>query len=1405
MSMSTNRWNVIAESQFPWEREALEWLRAKLPDRDPWHAWTNFEFIDDEGKVNEVDALILSPAGLFLVEIKSRPGSVAGDTHTWTWTTDGKTYTYDNPLILTNRKAKRLASVLRRQAAVFKSRTRFFLEPCVFLSATSLTCKLAGPAATGVYLRGQPGGNGDEGIIAMLSNGQPGNSASRIDHLQARALVQAMVQAGVRPSNKHRKVGDYQLGNLISEGENYQDWEGQHGSVETIRRRIRIYPYARAATEQARVALVRQARREFEILEGIEHSGILKVSDYKEAELGPALIFEHDAKSQRLDFVLREQGSRLNVSQRLHLVRSLAETLKFAHQKKLFHRALCPQSILIRDPEAPLPSLQVMNWQTGSRDAGTGSTALRTVGTLHVEDYVEDPGRVYLAPESTWLQDGESASCGPQLDVFSLGAIAYHIFSGQPPAGGAIELLEKLRSGPGLRISDVMDGAGQNLQDLIQFSTLADASARHNSVDDFLKELDAVEDELTAPDPEITVDPSVATANERLEGGFTVIRRLGRGSTSDVLLVQRDGHAEEFVLKVASIPSHNDRLVREGEVLHKIRHPNVVEWHDTLAVQGRTALLMARAGEHTLAQRISEEGGLSLDLTLRFGEELIQVVDALESLGIAHRDIKPENIGIAQSPVSKKLQLILFDFSLSGTSPDNIAAGTHPYLDPFLSLRKPPRWDLYAERFAVAVTLYEMLTGELPRWGDGKTQPAMLDEEVSLEGDRFDPHLRDGLTQFFEKALRRDYKARYDNAEDMLRAWRRAFENTRGAPAEADDFGAIAQAATADTSIAELGYSVEAQNVLEGMGVHAVRDLLAVDRIKFRYLTGVGDRIRKEIRLKAKKLAQLRPDLVLGRATQHGAELPVPGIVSIDELADMLLPRRPVGDERPDEQALAHYLGLEQDEQSPARPEAWPTLGDAARLGRLPRSALSDALLKARERWHKLPPVTKVRGEIETLLDAHAGVMTSRELALALLAARGSASQDDNVRQRWAGAVVRACLEAESSLASPRYLVFEHAPLSLIALGADHADYAKRLATGADAIAQADPPMAPQHALKTLESVERPAAIPVLSPQRLLRLATAASRSAALSSRQEIYPRGLPAIQALRFSLGALAGPRFFREEDIPTRVQGRYPDAETIPRRPQLDALLTEAGSSLAWNQTGPQGPGYYPPVAGMGSSAGPTTWFVRHGTHCEPALEVTAAVAEARQFEERMEYAVKTGGFLALTISPRLASHAEEELLRRYAPQRMSCDVLLLQALRDQAHALNVQWNTVLQADAAAPGSRDWSNLIRLVQRSMPLLKQRLLQAEKPILLVHPGLLARYEAMGLIEELRDSMGSAGGPPALWLLVPMAGEGLPAVNGTPVPVISSSQWARIPQAWIENAHRAGTAPTPAIQNMAAL
>jgi ATP-dependent Lhr-like helicase len=40
-------WQQITPSQYPWEREALDYLKRRLPDHEPYRAWANFEFILD--------------------------------------------------------------------------------------------------------------------------------------------------------------------------------------------------------------------------------------------------------------------------------------------------------------------------------------------------------------------------------------------------------------------------------------------------------------------------------------------------------------------------------------------------------------------------------------------------------------------------------------------------------------------------------------------------------------------------------------------------------------------------------------------------------------------------------------------------------------------------------------------------------------------------------------------------------------------------------------------------------------------------------------------------------------------------------------------------------------------------------------------------------------------------------------------------------------------------------------------------------------------------------------------------------------------------------------------------------------------------------------------------------------
>jgi serine/threonine protein kinase len=1378
--MKTGRWTAVSQSAFEWEREALDFLRQHLPDHEPWRAWSNFEFIDDEGRVNEVDVLVLTPVGLVLIEVKSRPGTLRGDAYSWTWTTEGHQVTTDNPLPLANRKAKRLASVLRRQEAIARGAARAspWIEPLIFLSAVRKRPVLDPGTEKRVVLRGTPGSPDDDGVIGTLiradelgfARGRPPAPAA------ARTWVRAIEQAGIRAPGRGRRVGDYELGQVLSEGENWQDFAARHAAT-GVNRRVRVYPFARAATPEARDRLARTALREFRVLEGVEHVGIQRVLDYREAELGPALVFEHDPNAARLDRYLGQRLAGFDLEQRLALIRQLGEAMAYAHGKRLYHRGLAPQSILVRDPEGDTPRLQITNWQVASRGQGTSSSAPVTTGTLHVEDHLTDPARVYQAPEAVAGRDEGAA----RADVFSLGAIAYHILSGRAPATSQLDLPGRLKEGNGLLLSGAMNGAGRWLEELVRVSTAPIVRDRPRDAREFLDYLAEAEKEALPPEPApvATVDPATAGPGDKLDGGLIVKRRLGRGGSADALLVERDGSDEELVLKVALDDAHADRIRAEADVLRRLHHQNIVRFVAEITVSGRPAILMERAGEKTLAQWIRGGDPLSLDLMRRFGEHLLSAIEHLEQEGIAHRDVKPDNIGIAKVAGTGAYRLVLFDFSLSRAPLETITAGTRPYLDPFLPDRRPPRWDLHAERYAAAATLHEMLATTPPIFGDGLTDPRLTEDEATIAVDRFDPALRDGLVAFFW-SLRRDPAERFGNAEEMLRAWREAFSPLDRAASSGDSIEVIARRLDRTSSIAEVGYGVEARAVLDQMGIHTVYQLLGVPRIQSRYLTGVGDRIRREIRERTKRLAQLRPDLVPGGAIEDDGRR-----ATVDRLAEQLLPRRPAGDERPDDRILACYLGIDDDAPT------WPSAGEVAAAVGTARSAVAGALEAARHRWHKSADLNAVRVEIDALLTATGGVVSVDELAAQLLASRGSVEDDERQRCRLARATIRAAVELEATVSPTRFAAYEAEGCPpLVAAFAEAAEYARRLARTADALAAEDPLPSPGRVEEELGLVPVPDGAGPLAADRCLRLAVAASKAAALSARGELYWRGMLPLTALRLSLGALAGAEVLREDEIRARVRGRFPQASPLPPRPDLDTLLEETGADRAWREPPGGEAGYYARTISDTGSGSATP--IRHPTFA-PAPEVTAGALDARAIEDKIAYAAERGIFLALTVEPRRARDAEIELLRRFPREQVSLERLMLHAMRTEAEARRVQWPTALAADAASRDSQDFKNLLRLASRAAPRVKDQVLGQRKPILLTRPGLIARYDLIDMLDAFSQASGAAGGPPSIWLLIPQSGQGLPQIDETVLPVISAANWARLTDPWLANAHRAGS------------
>ncbi|QGJ70863.1 BREX system serine/threonine kinase PglW [Planctomycetales bacterium 10988] len=1400
--MESPRWNIITPSQYEWERRGLDFIRAGLPNHDPYRAWANFEFQTPDGAIYEVDLLVLTKQGFWLVEIKSWPGRVRGDAGTWTRTHEGRTVSEDNPVMLANRKAKALVSLLKSQQAVKKVRVPW-LDALVFLSADELQCDLSGPARNRVLLQDRPVEESRperKGILAALLNREgPGidpDCRSLIDSKVAKALSRAVEQSGIRPSQRSRRVGDYVLGKLLADGPGYQDRLAKHASFDDVHCRVRQYTVAQASSEEDRQRLKRAAAREFQIIQSLNHPNILPVLDYKEHELGPALLFRYlDPEASQFDHYLATNCHKLTTEQRLDMLRQIADAIRYAHRKRVTHRALGPQSILVTDAESKSPTLQVYNWQVGVRDTSTSSGRV-----TNVEDLVEAQSFVYMSPEA--ISDQRKVT--EASDVFSLGAIGYHLFASRPPAGSPSELAKTLRENKGLSLSAVIDGVGPKLEEMIQWCTHPDVNTRVGSVEDFLSLLDDVEDELTAPEEAFVPDPLQAKRGDRLEGGYVVEKELGQGATAKALLVTKED--QQFVLKVALTEDDNTRLHDEAEALRSIHSEFIVAIHDEIEMAGHTVLVLQKAGDETLAGLLRKEGVPSFDLLSRYGDDLLSALASLERHGVAHRDIKPDNIGI-RSLTKQRNQLILFDFSLTGAPLDNIRVGTPGYIDPFLANRKPQRWDLAAERYSAGVTLYEMSAGlgVLPQWGDDKSDPSVTDCELVIDAEKFDSSVREGLTEFFHSALHRDPKKRFDNAKEMAWAWEQVFREAeqrkvRTPTGEEVDLSVTLDQVDLKTPIAALGLSTRARNALERANILTVRDLLLYPVFELHLMRGVGNQTRQEIIRFVAELRDRFPDIEAVRPPSSTTDDDQTGIAALELLEQRVLGSRSAKKEA-EWRIRCALLGTSAPEGQAA--DLWPSQSEVADALSLTRARVGQVLKADRNRWAKDPLLNSLRGDLYEQIQRLGGVVTIGELIeLTNLIRPAADTLDTDKQQRMASAIARAIVETETSLAEPRFQLRRVGGKAVVACTQELATYAEKLGQVADELAQADPLLPPLRVFQELFDVAQPSLPEGCQPfnnERLLRLAAAMSSSAAVSAKQELYPCGMAAERALRLGIGALTGLGLgdneggFSIDQIRSRVESRYPEAESLPDRPELDALLERVGLDVRWN---PETTTYHRRESSIMYTSGSSMPRRRTTATSTRQVEVTPDMADARQFEERLQHAHDEGGFLVLTVRPSRMRACEANLLKRFNEdgrtiQRLSFDDLLFDSLRAEAQELDVNWNVVEQADGSDPGSQDWKNLLHLVSMAQPKIEESLLNRDEHLLLVHPGLIARYDMMSLLETLRDRTGHDVPCPGVWVLVATDEQSdMPFLDDAEIPLISPGQRAKVSEPWIDNLHR---------------
>jgi serine/threonine protein kinase len=1405
-----DNWREITPSTFAWEREALEYLRGQFPRHAPYAAWANFEFFDGADRLYEVDLLLCTPKGLFLVEIKSWPGRIEGDDHTLRWTNpEGRTVSRDHPLRLANAKARSLKSLLSRTNAA-RQRDLPFLDAAVFLSDPQVEVRLDDAGRKKVFGREDPDHRrpGISDVVPALIEVssadhqafQRSRTRRRIDRPTGEAVAGAVTQANIKPSNRMRTVGQFRLERLLSEGPGYQDFEGRHETLNGRRRRIRIYGAPQSADDPKRQRLRRAARRESELLEGLDHPGLLPIEEYVEHDLGPALVLGIAPDCPTLDAWLATHGSKLTLIDRLQMLREIVDAVRYAHSHGLVHRGLSPRSIFLPESGAP----RIGGWHTGARTDAGGSATL--AGTRDVGELAPEGAQAYLAPEAALNDEPDRAT-----DVFSLGALAYLLVTGRAPADRAEDLLLLVREHGGLDLAAAIDGVSPALRELVRSAThpavperLADAEEMLLFVEDALAEAskDLVRSEQA--------DPLLAEHGERVADHLTVVKSLGTGSTAKALLVEDEAAGQRRVLKVALDSDRAAALHDEGEVLRAVSHPAIVTLFDELDLGGRAGLLLQYASQGTVARRLREEGPFGLELLARLGGDLLEALRQCEREGFLHRDVKPDNLGLIPLGRNDELHLVLFDFSLSRADPTATRAGTPAYLDPFLGAGERKRFDAAADRWAAAVTLHEMATGRRPTAGDERSNPAATGDEVKPALEIVDPGVRPRLVDFFIRSLRSNASERFDTAEDMLVAWRHVFSTVdQPAMPTSDrvpvDLDALLDAATLTSPLAAIGLSTQQVAVLERHNVVTVEDLVLLKSNELNRLRGVGNRMRRELarvtgrlrRSLADEIARSSRVTATPTSTSH-TEPEAPDVQGLDALVAQLLPER-----APDRRQLTHQRMLlslpEGDGDPPAPAGPWPAARDVAERA---EHTLGDVRL-AREagirRWAKLPAITRLRGTLASELDAFGGVATADELASRVLAMRGAIVGNDELRTAYARAATRAAIEVELDRGDDARWTQRRRQTRLLvaatALDADAQvllDRAVALGEAADAVVAEEALLAPADVVARLQEVDRAFPAEPLLPARLLSLAAGASTRAAASPRGELYPRGLSAERAVALAQGVLLGAAELTLDEVRERITARYPAAEALPHRPEaVEDLLAAAGVDLHW-RTDPSRPdgGVFRPAAlpvgvtGMlGSTTGTTT------SSLGPGL-LDAVALEADEFERILRTAQGDGGPFVLLAAPGAVGRARERLLDAFALEPIDVERFVLDALRRLASDEGIDWSLLATTDAAGPSDPNWRNLLNVFAAVHEQLIARVLQVEGTAFLHSAGVLARYGGLGVLSALRDRAPDAP-LHGWWLLVAQdAQSGRPLLDGQSIEVRGDYEWVRVPSTWIRNRAR---------------
>jgi len=258
------------------------------------------------------------------------------------------------------------------------------------------------------------------------------------------------------------------------------------------------------------------------------------------------------------------------------------------------------------------------------------------------------------------------------------------------------------------------------------------------------------------------------------KGDYEILGVLGAGGMGKVYKVRNVFSDRIEAMKVllpnlADQKELADRFLREIKVLASLNHPNIAALRTALMIDNQLVMIMEYVEGTTLAARLAQAAIPWRDAA-NYIDQVLAALGYAHKQNVIHRDIKPANMMLMPSGAIK-----LMDFGIARSGNDvgltviGTTVGSLAYMSPEQVKCEPidSRSDLYS----LGVSLYEMVTGQIPFKGDSNfsIMQAQL-QRAPRPPIEVKPDLPEPLNQIILMAMAKEPARRFQSADAFRNA-----------------------------------------------------------------------------------------------------------------------------------------------------------------------------------------------------------------------------------------------------------------------------------------------------------------------------------------------------------------------------------------------------------------------------------------------------------------------------------------------------------------------------------------------------------------------------------------------------------------------------------------------------------